>query len=164
MIGKILCENVFHGLFLRLCLDCYDYIQVVVKNLKNEITKKVQVPNCDDIFYAGTGCLLLKDTDCVMLFDVQQKRYHALFILKATKATGLQILILDILWNSLLFIFVSHSRNYQINYFDIFCINMSFMPYVLLIIRNGITKVVFAFVLIFCKWWSLNSKNRPQFY
>lgn len=47
---------------------------VVVKNLKNEITKKVQVPNCDDIFYAGTGCLLLKDTDCVMLFDVQQKR------------------------------------------------------------------------------------------
>jgi coatomer protein complex subunit alpha (xenin) len=29
---------------------------LVVKNLKNEITKKVQVPNCDDIFYAGTGC------------------------------------------------------------------------------------------------------------
>jgi coatomer subunit alpha len=46
----------------------------VVKNLKNEITKKVQVPNCDDIFYAGTGCLLLKDADGVMLFDVQQKR------------------------------------------------------------------------------------------
>jgi coatomer protein complex subunit alpha (xenin) len=47
---------------------------LVVKNLKNEITKKVQVPNCDDIFYAGTGCLLLKDADGVMLFDVQQKR------------------------------------------------------------------------------------------
>jgi len=49
--------------------------QLVVKNLKNEIAKKVQVPNCDDIFYAGTGCLLLKDADGVMLFDVQQKRY-----------------------------------------------------------------------------------------
>ncbi|XP_053408078.1 coatomer subunit alpha-like isoform X1 [Mercenaria mercenaria] len=47
---------------------------IVVKNLKNEITKKVQAPNCEDIFYAGTGCLLLKDSDNVTLFDVQQKR------------------------------------------------------------------------------------------
>ncbi|KAL5010139.1 hypothetical protein ScPMuIL_012444 [Solemya velum] len=47
---------------------------IVVKNLKNEITKKIQSPNCDEIFYAGTGCLLLKDGDGVTLFDVQQKR------------------------------------------------------------------------------------------
>ena len=47
---------------------------IVIKNLKNEITKKVQAPNCEDIFYAGTGCLLLKDADNVTLFDVQQKR------------------------------------------------------------------------------------------
>lgn len=47
---------------------------IVIKNLKNEITKKVQAPNCDEIFYAGTGCLLLKDADSVNLFDVQQKR------------------------------------------------------------------------------------------
>ncbi|XP_062572484.1 coatomer subunit alpha-like, partial [Saccostrea cucullata] len=47
---------------------------IVIKNLKNEITKKVQAPNCDDIFYAGTGCLLLRDADAVTLFDVQQKR------------------------------------------------------------------------------------------
>ncbi|KAK3106032.1 hypothetical protein FSP39_011311 [Pinctada imbricata] len=47
---------------------------IVIKNLKNEITKKVQAPNCDDIFYAGTGCLLLRDADGVNLFDVQQKR------------------------------------------------------------------------------------------
>ncbi|KAK2187376.1 hypothetical protein NP493_168g04047 [Ridgeia piscesae] len=47
---------------------------IVIKNLKNEITKKVQAPNCDDIFYAGTGCLLLKDADTITLFDVQQKR------------------------------------------------------------------------------------------
>ena len=47
---------------------------LVVKNLKNEVTKKVSTPNCDEIFYAGTGMLLLRDTDSVTLFDVQQKR------------------------------------------------------------------------------------------
>ncbi|CAD5114426.1 DgyrCDS3559 [Dimorphilus gyrociliatus] len=47
---------------------------IIVKNLKNEITKKVQLPNCDEIFYAGTGCLLIKDGDNVTMFDVQQKR------------------------------------------------------------------------------------------
>ncbi|KAF5271367.1 hypothetical protein FQA39_LY08165 [Lamprigera yunnana] len=48
--------------------------QLVIKNLKNEITKKVQTPPCDEIFYAGTGMLLLRDADHVTLFDVQQKR------------------------------------------------------------------------------------------
>lgn len=48
--------------------------QILIKNLKNEITKKVQVPNCDEIFYAGTGNLLLRDADSITLFDVQQKR------------------------------------------------------------------------------------------
>ncbi|XP_035684258.1 coatomer subunit alpha-like isoform X1 [Branchiostoma floridae] len=47
---------------------------ILIKNLKNEITKKVQVPNCDDVFYAGTGMLLLRDSDSMTLFDVQQKR------------------------------------------------------------------------------------------
>uniref|UniRef100_A0A2K5S7W9 COPI coat complex subunit alpha n=1 Tax=Cebus imitator TaxID=2715852 RepID=A0A2K5S7W9_CEBIM len=47
---------------------------LLIKNLKNEITKKVQVPNCDEIFYAGTGNLLLRDADSITLFDVQQKR------------------------------------------------------------------------------------------
>jgi coatomer protein complex subunit alpha (xenin) len=46
----------------------------MIKNLKNEVTKKVQTPNCDEIFYAGTGMLLLRDLDGVTLFDVQQKR------------------------------------------------------------------------------------------
>ena len=49
-------------------------LQIVIKNLKNEVTKTVQAPSCDEIFYAGTGCLLLKDVDSVTLFDVQQKR------------------------------------------------------------------------------------------
>lgn len=48
--------------------------QLVIKNLKNEVTKKVQTPPCDEVFYAGTGMLLLKDPDHVTLFDVQQKR------------------------------------------------------------------------------------------
>ena len=41
------------------------------------MTKKVQCPPCDAIFYAGTGHLLLRDNDGVTLFDVQQRRYEA---------------------------------------------------------------------------------------
>lgn len=48
--------------------------QLVLKDLKNEVQKKVQTPACDEIFYAGTGMLLLRDSDTVTLFDVQQKR------------------------------------------------------------------------------------------
>lgn len=51
---------------------------VVLKNMKNEVTKKVQAPpNCDEIFYAGTGMLLLRDVDGMILFDVQQNRLLA---------------------------------------------------------------------------------------
>lgn len=50
--------------------------QLVVKNFKNEVTKKCMSP-CDDIFYAGTGMLLLKDAEFVTLFDVQQLRIMA---------------------------------------------------------------------------------------
>lgn len=42
--------------------------------MKNEVTKKVQAPNCDEIFYAGSGVLLLRDPDGLTLFDVQQNR------------------------------------------------------------------------------------------
>ncbi|XP_076455879.1 coatomer subunit alpha-like [Babylonia areolata] len=59
---------------------------IVIKNLKNEITKKVQSPNCEGIFYAGTGCLLLKESDSVTLFDVQQKR--TLASVKISKLKG----------------------------------------------------------------------------
>lgn len=47
---------------------------ILIKNLKNEITKKIQLPNCEEIFYAGTGNLLVKEGDMVTLYDVQQKR------------------------------------------------------------------------------------------
>uniref|UniRef100_A0A8C4XDQ3 Coatomer subunit alpha n=1 Tax=Erpetoichthys calabaricus TaxID=27687 RepID=A0A8C4XDQ3_ERPCA len=56
---------------------------LLIKNLKNEIAKKVQVPNCEEIFYAGTGNLLLRDADSITLFDVQQKR--ALASVKTSK-------------------------------------------------------------------------------
>lgn len=46
----------------------------MIKNLKNEVTKKVQTPACDEVFYAGTGMLLLRDSEHITLFDVQQKR------------------------------------------------------------------------------------------
>lgn len=48
--------------------------QLVIKNLKNEVSKKISVPNCSDIMYAGTGMLLLREPECVQLMDVQQKR------------------------------------------------------------------------------------------
>jgi coatomer protein complex subunit alpha (xenin) len=47
---------------------------LVIRNLKNEVTKKVQIPNCEEIYYAGTGVLLLREPDVVTLYDIQQKR------------------------------------------------------------------------------------------
>ena len=47
----------------------------MIKNLRNEVTKKVQCPPCESIYYAGTGHLLLRDSEGVTLFDVQQKRF-----------------------------------------------------------------------------------------
>ncbi|KAF8406493.1 hypothetical protein HHK36_008582 [Tetracentron sinense] len=48
--------------------------QVLVKNLKNEIVKKSGLPlTADAIFYAGTGNLLCKAEDRVVIFDLQQR-------------------------------------------------------------------------------------------
>ena len=46
----------------------------MIKNLRNEVTKKVDCPSCDTIFFASTGHLLLKDAEGVTLYDVQQRR------------------------------------------------------------------------------------------
>ncbi|XP_022827317.1 coatomer subunit alpha isoform X2 [Spodoptera litura] len=48
--------------------------QLVIKNLKNEVSKKISTPTCEEIMYAGTGMLLLREADAVQLLDVQQKR------------------------------------------------------------------------------------------
>lgn len=47
---------------------------ILIKNLKNEVTKKMSSVGCEEIFYAGTGALLCREADHVILFDVQQKR------------------------------------------------------------------------------------------
>lgn len=49
--------------------------QILIKNLRNEVTKKCPPPvaSTDAIFYAGTGSLLCRSDDKVVLFDVQQR-------------------------------------------------------------------------------------------
>lgn len=49
--------------------------QVIIKNLRNEVTKKVNLPfaTTDAVFYAGLGNLLCRSEDKVILFDVQQR-------------------------------------------------------------------------------------------
>ncbi|XAR61695.1 hypothetical protein NMG60_11016187 [Bertholletia excelsa] len=48
--------------------------QVLVKNLKNEVVKKSPLPVLSDaIFYAGTGNLLCRAEDRVVIFDLQQR-------------------------------------------------------------------------------------------
>ncbi|XP_072962023.1 coatomer subunit alpha-1-like [Typha angustifolia] len=48
--------------------------QALVKNLKNEIVKKTDLPiPTDAIFYAGTGNLLCRAEDKVVIFDLQQR-------------------------------------------------------------------------------------------
>lgn len=50
--------------------------QILIKNLQNEVTKKCSPPglSVDTIFYAGTGMLLCKSEDKMILFDVQQRK------------------------------------------------------------------------------------------
>ncbi|KAJ8676976.1 hypothetical protein QAD02_012763 [Eretmocerus hayati] len=51
--------------------------RIVVKSLKNEVLKKIPIPNCDEMFQAGTGMILLRDSERVMQFDIQQKKVLA---------------------------------------------------------------------------------------
>ncbi|VDM97379.1 unnamed protein product [Thelazia callipaeda] len=49
--------------------------QITIRDLSNHENKKIeQNIAIDDIFYAGTGLLLLKNNEGVQLFDIQQKR------------------------------------------------------------------------------------------
>ncbi|VIO97225.1 coatomer alpha subunit, putative [Brugia malayi] len=49
--------------------------QITIRDLSNRENRKIEqsVP-IDDIFYAGTGLLLLKNSEGIQLFDIQQKR------------------------------------------------------------------------------------------
>ena len=55
------------------------YGAIVIKNLKNEVSKKFDAPGPtpDKLFFAGTGSLLVGSEDQVTLVDVQQKRAMA---------------------------------------------------------------------------------------
>ncbi|XP_048622967.1 coatomer subunit alpha-2-like [Brassica napus] len=50
-------------------------VVLVVKNLKNEVVKKIPlpIPTTDAIFYAGTGTLLCRCEDKVVTFDLTQR-------------------------------------------------------------------------------------------
>ena len=50
------------------------YPQIVLKGLTNEVSKKIPANNVEDIMYAGTGKLLLREADGVTLFDLQQRK------------------------------------------------------------------------------------------
>ena len=73
--------------YIQMYMYMYMFVQLIIKNLNNEVTKKVQCPPCESIFYAGTGHLLLKDADTVKLFDVQQKRFAAFSIIRPKTCT-----------------------------------------------------------------------------
>eukprot|EP00741_Cyanophora_paradoxa_P009442 tig00000144_g9146.t1 len=50
--------------------------QILIKDLKNEVTKKLSPPHVttDMLFYAGTGALLLRSEEKMTLFDIQQRK------------------------------------------------------------------------------------------
>lgn len=49
--------------------------QLIIRDLQNQENRKIEYNSpVDDIFYAGTGLLLLKNPESVQLYDIQQKR------------------------------------------------------------------------------------------
>ena len=61
--------------------------------MKNEVTKKIQIPAVDQIFYAGTGFLLLRTPEGLTLYDVQQKRLVVNILIRFKPFSRFQILI-----------------------------------------------------------------------
>ena len=55
------------------------YLKVAIKNLNGELTKQFPPPNnADEIFYAGTGNVLFKSEEQIVLYDVQQQKVRRL--------------------------------------------------------------------------------------
>ena len=62
--------------------------QLTIRDLQNQESRKIDYNGpVDDIFYAGTGLLLLKNPDNVQMYDVQQKRILA--TLKVSKVIAM---------------------------------------------------------------------------
>ena len=60
--------------------------QVYIRNLNNELTKTLKVPNSvDNIFYAGTGLLLLRTEESMALLDIQRKEVLAELVVPPVK-------------------------------------------------------------------------------
>lgn len=66
---------------------------IIIKNISGETLRKLTTPSCENIFYAGTGALLLKSFD-ITLFDVQHSRSLA-----CAKVSGVKHVIWDIEMN-----------------------------------------------------------------
>ena len=50
---------------------------VMIKNTKNEVVKRLTTPNCNEIFYAGTGLILLREVEGLSLYDITQGKVIA---------------------------------------------------------------------------------------
>lgn len=54
------------------------FIQITLRDLANKEVRKIEMTTpIDDLYYAGTGLLLLRNDEGLQLFDVQQKRIMA---------------------------------------------------------------------------------------
>jgi coatomer protein complex subunit alpha (xenin) len=47
---------------------------ILIKNNNNEVVKKIQISNCEEIFYAGNSTVFVREAETLVLHDVQQKR------------------------------------------------------------------------------------------
>lgn len=72
--------------YLLLYLSSLLALQISLRDLANKEVRKIEINiKVDDLFYAGTGLLLLRNDEGLHLFDVQQKRIMS--SVKANKVT-----------------------------------------------------------------------------
>ena len=63
--------------------------QVDIKDLSNSTTKTIKPPpGTTDVFFGGTGCVLLVTSTSVILFDIQQKKQLAELTVAGVKYVG----------------------------------------------------------------------------
>lgn len=77
----------------------YYSLQISLRDLANKEVRKIEmnIP-IDDLFYAGTGVILLRNEEGLQLFDVQQKR-----VMAHVKATKVRVSFVEIADGALYF-------------------------------------------------------------
>lgn len=45
---------------------------ILIKNLKNEVVKKLEIGNCEQLFFAGSGKILYHDGESLKLYDIEK--------------------------------------------------------------------------------------------